>query len=274
MNLTQLGKSLEDYHAAIGGREIACVQHISQLPTSPVTLRGPGLYQPTREKKPHALRTYLKLFTHLLPADRCLGSPHLWHGDLHAGNIFADPSNPTRIVGLIDWQSTELSSLYFQALQPHFIDHEGPTMHGFERPTLPSSFAQLDEGGKRAAQALSYQQSLCALYRKIMHQECPKVFGCFEFQETPAFALLLLARNILIDGESSYMAQACELESIWDTLPGAQGTVYAFSFSAADIEAIQADVESVAIGMNAMRRMRESLGDLFPEQGYVSSDQH
>jgi hypothetical protein len=33
-------------------------------------------------------------------------------------------------------------------------------------------------------------------------------------------------------------------------------------------------VESAAIGIDAMRRMRESLGDLFPEQGYVSSDQH
>jgi hypothetical protein len=107
-----------------------------------------------------------------------------------------------------------------------------------------------------------------------MHQECPKVFRYLEFQGTSAFALLLLARNILIDGEASYMAQACELESIWDTLPGAQGAVYPLSFSAADIEVIQADMESAAKGMDAMRRMRKSLGDLFPEQGYVSSGQH
>jgi hypothetical protein len=147
-------------------------------------------------------------------------------------------------------------------------------MHGLERPTLPSGFAQLNDGGKRAAQALFYHQSLYALYRKIMQQECPKVSGCFEFQETSAFALLLLARNILIEGEASYMAQACELKSIWDTLPGAQCAVYPLSFSAADIDAIQADVESAAIGMDAMRRMRESLGDFFPEQGYVSSDPH
>jgi hypothetical protein len=239
-----------------------------------MTLRDPGLYQPTREKKIHALKTYLKVFTHLLPADRCLGSPHLWHSDLHAGNIFVDPSNPTRIVGLINWQSTEPSPLYFQARQPHFIDHEGPTMHGLERPALPSDFAQLDAGKKRAAQALFYQQSLCALYRKIMHQECPTVFGCLEFQETPAFALLLLARNILIDGEASYIAQACELESIWDALSGSQGAVYPLSFSAADIEVIQTDVENAGRGMDRMRRMRESLGDLFPEQGYVSSGQH
>ncbi|KAK5116752.1 hypothetical protein LTR62_007426 [Meristemomyces frigidus] len=152
-------KSLEDYHAAIGKREIARVKHIPELSSSPVSLHGPGLYQPTREKKTNALETYLTLFTHLLPADRYLGSPHLWHGDLHAGNIFVDPSNPTLVVGLIDWQSSELSPLYFQARQPHLIDHEGPTMHGLERPTLPADSAELEPSKKKAAQAFFYRQS-------------------------------------------------------------------------------------------------------------------
>lgn len=267
-------KSLEDYHAAIGEREMACVQHISQLPPSPVSLHGPGLYQPTREKKVKALETYLKLFKRLLPTDRYLRSAHLWHGDLHAGNIFVDPANPTQIVGLIDWQSTELSPLYFQARQPHFIDHEGPAMHGLERPSLPPDFAQLAASEKRAAQALFLHQSLCALYRTIVHQECPKIYECFEFQESPAFALLLLARNILIDGEASYMAQACEVKDIWETLPGAQGSAFPVSLSLAEMETIQADVGSASLGMAAMQRMREILGDLFPEQGYVSPDRH
>lgn len=86
--------------------------------------------------------------------------------------------------------------------------------------------------------------------------------------------LLLLVRNILIDGEASYMAQACELASIWETLPRAQGAVYPLSFPAADIEVIQADAESAAKGTDAMRRIRESLGDLFLEQDYASSGQH
>ncbi|KAI5196877.1 hypothetical protein E4T39_07553 [Aureobasidium subglaciale] len=267
-------KSLEDYHAAIGKREIASVRNISQLPPSPVTLHGPGLYEPTRAKKLSALKIYLKLFKHLLPADRCLRSAHIWHGDLHAGNIFVDPANPTQVTGLIDWQSTELAPLYFQARQPHFIDHEGPTMHGLERPVLPPDFAQLDANGKRRAQALFLQQSLCALYRKIVHQECPKIFECLEFQESTAFALLLLARNILIDGEASYMAQACELETIWETLPGTQGTDFPLAFSEAEVQKIKADVESATLGIFAMQRIRESLGDLYPEQGYVSPGQH
>ena len=243
---------------------------MSQLPSSPVTL--PGFYTPTREKKIKALEAYLELFKHLLPADRRLGSAHIWHGDLHAGNVFVNPANPTQIVGLIDWQNTELAPLYFQARQPHFIDHEGPTMRGLERPVLPPNLAQIDADGKKKALALFLHQSLCALYRKILHP--PKIFDCLEFQESTAFMLLLLARNILVDGEASYMAQVCELEDIWDTLLGTQGIDFPFAYSEADIQAIRADMENAASGMEAMRHLRAILGDLYPEQGYVSPEKH
>ncbi|KAG6310364.1 hypothetical protein E4U44_005606 [Claviceps purpurea] len=69
--------SLEDYHAAIGKREIACIQQISELPPSDLTLRGPGLYQPTREKKIAALECYLKLLKYLLPTDQIPGFLHI-----------------------------------------------------------------------------------------------------------------------------------------------------------------------------------------------------
>jgi hypothetical protein len=195
-----------------------------------VTPRGPGLYEPTGEKKVNVLETNLKLFKHLLPVNRYLESAHIWHGDLHAGNIFVDAANTTQIVGLIHWQSTELAPLYFQARQPHFIDHERSTTHSLERPVLPPDFAQLDAERKRKAQALFLQQSLCALYRRIVYDKCPKIFECFEFHESTAFTLLLLARNILVDGEASYMAQGCELETIRETLPGTQGVDFLLCF--------------------------------------------
>ncbi|KAG6282022.1 hypothetical protein E4U48_005427 [Claviceps purpurea] len=66
--------SLEEYHVAIWIREIACIQHVAHLPPSPVSLRGPGLYQATREKKVAAIDCYLKLLKHLIPANRSLGS--------------------------------------------------------------------------------------------------------------------------------------------------------------------------------------------------------
>ncbi|CCE28838.1 uncharacterized protein CPUR_02527 [Claviceps purpurea 20.1] len=265
--------SLEEYHAAIGKREIACIKNAPHLPPSPVSLRGPGLYQPTRERKVAAVECYLKLLEYILPADRSLGSSHLWHDDLHVGNIFVDPGNRTRIIGLIDWQSIELSPLYFKARQPCFIDHKGPAMHGIECPE-PPTYDHLDDKERKVARSLFLQQSLCAMYRLIVYHKIPKVYNCFDFQQSTQFTLLLLARNILIDGEASYLEHACELEKEWETLPGAQGITFPLTFTAADRQRIQKDRESASLAMEAMRRLQEILGDHFPKGGYVSKDRH
>lgn len=91
--------------------------------------------------------------------------------------------------------------------------------------------------------------------------------------------LLLLARNILIDGEAAYMVQACELkddDEMWETLTGAPGTTaFPLSFSSTELQTIEADMELAEVGMAAMRHMREILGEeLFPRSGYVSFDRY
>ncbi|PVH69760.1 hypothetical protein DL98DRAFT_438347 [Cadophora sp. DSE1049] len=267
-------KTLEDYHTAIGHREIACVSQLPRLPKSPITLCGPGTYQPTKERKLKALHCYLKLIKFLLPTDRSVTSSHLWHGDLHAANIFVNPSNHTEIVGLIDWQSTELSPLYYHARQPHIIDYDGPPVSGLERPRPPKDIEQLDTNAKKHAEALYLQQSLCSLFNILTHHQNPRLYAALEFQQTTSYLLLLLARNLLVDGEATYLSQVAELEATWDTLPNAKSSAYPFSFSRKERQEMEADVENVARGIEAMRSIRESIGELFPEQGIVRSDQY
>ncbi|APA11638.1 hypothetical protein sscle_08g064080 [Sclerotinia sclerotiorum 1980 UF-70] len=144
-----------------------------------------------------------------LPTDQSIASSHLWHGDLHAANIFVNPSKHTEIVGLIDWQSSELSPLYFHARQPHIIDYNG-SPHAI----------------------------------------------------------------LLIDGETSYLSKVLELGAIWDTLPGAKTSVYPFLFSSKERQIMEANVECVMRGMEAMESIKESIGELFPEQGIVRPDQY
>ncbi|KAL5388578.1 hypothetical protein PMIN02_007701 [Paraphaeosphaeria minitans] len=266
--------SLQEYHSAIGHREIACVNQLPQLPISPITLCGPGTYQPTRERKLRALHCYLELIRFLLPTDRTISSAHLWHGDLHVANIFVNPSEPTEIVGLIDWQSTEISPLYFHGRQPHILDYDGPSVSGLERPQPPEDMDQLEGDAKKHAETLYLKQSLCSLYNTLTHHKNPKLYAAFEFQQTTSYLLLLLARNLLIDGEASYLLQVAELESKWDTLPGAKGCAYPFSFSQNDRKEMEVDVEGVVRGMEAMRAIREELGELFPEQGIVKPEQY
>lgn len=206
--------------------------------------------------------------------DRTISSAHLWHSDLHVANIFVNPSEPTQVVGLIDWQSTEVSPLYFHARQPHLLNYDGPPVSGLERPNLPKDIEKLETNAKKHAETLYLQQSLCSLYNTLTHYQNPQLSAALEFQQTTSYLLLLLARNLLIDGEASYLLQVAELEAIWDTLPGAKGATYPFSFSPTERREFEVEVEGVVRGMDAMRSIRESMGDLFPEQGMVRPEQY
>ncbi|KAH7087483.1 kinase-like domain-containing protein [Paraphoma chrysanthemicola] len=232
--------SLQQYHEAIGRREEAAVKQLRRMPTSPITLFGPGTYQPTRERNLAALEKYLQLIKYLVPTDRNTSSAHIWHPDLHVANIFVDPSEPTKIVSLIDWQSTEIGPLYFQARQPHIIDYDGPPVSGLERLVLPKDL----------------------------------VYAAMQFQQTMSYNLLLLARNLFIDGEATYLLQVAELESQWSELPGSNGAPYLFKLSVAERKEMEAQVEGVIRGMEAMRAIHDALGELFPEQGVVKPEQY
>ncbi|KAH9871022.1 hypothetical protein J1614_006596 [Plenodomus biglobosus] len=266
--------SLADYHTAIGKRELACVKQLPSLPKSPITLCGPGTYVPTRDKKVKALRSYLSLIKFLLPKDEAISPAHIWHGDLHVANIFVDSNEPTKVVGLIDWQSTEIAPLYFQARQPHIIDYNGPPVIGLERPKRPENMESLTDSAKRAADEMYLRQSLCSLYNTLTYHQNPRLYAALEFQHTISYLLLLLARNMLVDGEATYLLQVAELEAIWDTLPGADGTPYPFSFTLKERQEMETDVDGAARGMEAMRSIKDALGELFPEQGIVRPEQY
>ncbi|KAG5961934.1 hypothetical protein E4U56_003607 [Claviceps arundinis] len=266
--------SLEEYHAAIGHRELACVQHLPDFYPSSLTLRGPGLYQPTREKKVAALESYLKLLKYVLPADRSLGSSHLWHHAFHAGNIFVDPDNPSQVVGIIDWQSTDLSPLYFRRHQPRFMEHAGPQLHGLERPVWPPEYDNLKGDAMKAADSLFWDQTLCSLYRTLLYHRVPKVFKCFDLQKSNSFLLLTTAVRLSIDGEALHMAVACELEQEWESLPGTQGIPFPLPWTATDRENIYEDAMSVSVGIEAMHRIQKRLGRDFPKNGFVLHHKH
>lgn len=177
-------------------------------------------------------------------------------------------------MGLIDWQSTELSPLYFQARQPHILDYDGPQISGLERPQPPKDLEKLNPSAKEHAETLYLQQSLCSLYNTLTYHQNLQLYAALEFQQTASYLLLLLARNLLIDGEAAYFLQVAELEATWDALPRSKGSTYPFSFSLKEREEVEAEVERTVRSMEAMRSIKENLGELFPEQGIVRPDQY
>lgn len=125
---------------------------------------------------------------------------------------------------------------------------------------------------KKEAEVLYLKQSLCTLYNTLIYRDNPRLYQALESQHAPSFSLLLLARNILVAGKATYLAQVAELETAWDSLPDNHGSSCPIIFSEAERAEIEADVEGAVRGMDAMRGVQDSLGDLFPIQGFVRSE--
>lgn len=268
---------MKQYKLAIGLREIACVRNMTQLPKSPLALYGPGTYVPSRSKKIDALENYLRLVKFLLPLDKSISSAFLWHPDLHTENIFVHPQRPWEVLGIIDWQSSELLPLFDHSRQPYFLDHDGPSLTGLDPPAFPENFDQLDSTEQGKAQSLYLQMSLSALYRRFTHANNKRLFSAMEFRQTTSFEIMLLAQNLLIDGEALYQSRMLDLEKEWSSLPGVQALdnpPFPLQFSIDKINSIEEDVSGTIRGMELMQSLKNSLGELWPEKGIVRPDQY
>jgi len=62
---------------------------------------------------------------YLLPMEKELHRPTLWHPDLHAGNIFIEKN---QIVGIIDWQASTIIPLFLACRIPKFLRMNGPLL--------------------------------------------------------------------------------------------------------------------------------------------------
>lgn len=230
-----------------------------------MTLYGPGAAHRSREKKIRAIQQYFDLLKSITPEDEAVKRPCLWHGDLHVENIFVDPENPTQITSIIDWQSTVIAPLLMQVHEPPFLEYEGPQLKGLARPELPDDHEQIPAEEKRRATLYYNLASLSALYRHWVHVNNADAWKALEIQEAPSYRLLLLARKLFSDGEALYMAAALDLveshpDSFGDGVP---------TFTQEQRVEITADAEDAARGMEVMSGIKDALGDLFPEQGYV-----
>ena len=272
-----LGNSAEQYKSAVGLREIACVQNMTQLPRSTLSLYGPGTYCRSRSKKIAALRNYLCLVKYLLPTDPPITSAFLWHPDLHAENIFVNPERPAEVLGIIDWQSSEVLPLFDHARQPYFLDYDGPPSTGLDPPAFPEGFETLNPAEQAEAQDLYLKMSLSALYRRFTYSSNLTLFKAMEFRQTTSFEMLLLAQNLLIDGEALYQSKCLDLEKEWTTLPGVQSSgnpQFPLQFSADEVALIDEDVSGAIRGMELMRSLRQSLGQMWPHKGVVRPEQY
>ncbi|PYH95616.1 phosphotransferase enzyme family protein [Aspergillus ellipticus CBS 707.79] len=157
--------TVTEFMTAIARREIATAKSGLRYPLMPEGLfYGPRKYQPSLSKKLSTLESYLKVAPYVLPENKATHASVLWHGDLHSQNIFVDPEDPSRIVGIIDWQSVSACPLFIQVGRPAFLDYNGPVPEGLGKVPLPSNFDSMGPDEQREAKALHLAQTLHNLY--------------------------------------------------------------------------------------------------------------
>ncbi|KAF1953419.1 hypothetical protein CC80DRAFT_569370 [Byssothecium circinans] len=212
--------SLNEFIHSRAARELACIDKFSSYPGQQGLFSGPNQYRPTRELKVRVLRDYLKVATQILPNDVNLSKPTLWHSDLHSDNIFVDPSQPTRILNIIDWQAVNVSPLFLQARHPSLIEFKGPIPEGFEPIELPDNFDDMSEEAQRQAKNLRAAQSLYKLYEILMLRQCPEIARALHFRGTLPGQITGLASSVFSDGEPILQGMLIRLQDEWATWVG------------------------------------------------------
>lgn len=140
------GTSLSAFGVAIAKKEIDRINGRNQT-------RSGTFYHGTREEKIALLEKTIPLMR-LLDANTIISQhaqPTLWHTDLHMGNIFVSPEDPSKIVSLIDWQSIAILPAFLQAQWPVFVKPPSNYIKGLVSPKAPDDIDEFTEDEKTSA---------------------------------------------------------------------------------------------------------------------------
>ncbi|KAK2873745.1 hypothetical protein FQN49_002108 [Arthroderma sp. PD_2] len=258
--------TITEYLTAVAHREIACVKAGLTYPVIPEGLfYGPRQYQPTAAKKLSALNNYLKVAPYVLPEDKEGHASVLWHGDLHTQNIFVDPEDPGRIVGIIDWQSVSACPIFMQVTRPGFLDYNGPAPEDLGRVSLPPNFDSMSPEEQREAKSLHESQTLHNLYLALSFRTNSAVFQAIQGHDTLHQQVSILPGLTLTDCEPCLNSLLREVKNQWPTIvgegPDGQPTVPCpLQFSATEVEQQENDVELWAQGVELMNNFISESG--------------
>lgn len=236
---------------------------------------GPGQYRPTPTSKLSALTNYLKVAKHLLPKEESFRASTMWHGDLHANNIFVNPEKPTEIVGIIDWQSVHLSPFFLQARHPALIEVHGPIPEGLGRIELPENFDKMSVDEQKEAKKLRSAQSLYKLYEVELRQQNKNIFHALQYRETLACKITALAGSLFSDGEPIVNGMLMTLEKEWPKIvePGPDGRPSVpcpLAFSEQERKLQSEDQAQWIRGVELMEEVLEQLGVYRGWDGWVN----
>lgn len=271
-----LGNSMLEYRAAISLKERAAIEQLKHIPKNMIMISGPGLYEPSPTKKLEALDSYDKLLPHLLPSDPGLNTSHLWHNDLHHENIFVDPSQPTEITAIIDWQSTTIAPLTDHQLIPSIInsEYDGPPMDDdLAQPTLLEGYASMSPAERRMAFRDLQAACLMVAWHRLVRGKNPSQYAALRSQDETAGRLLHLARRLFEIGEAHFLALVLDLRDEWAGSSTSPRT-FPLHLSEAQASRMREDALDADAGIQLMQRLAAQLGPLWPDKGLARREDY
>lgn len=148
------------------------------------------------------IQDYSCIIPFIMPKDDAYSASILWHNDLHPDNIFVNQNRPTEITGVIDWQGVHLSPAFLHVHYPSLIEYDGPISDGFEKPQLPSNFAELDPVAKENARSLHTAQFIWGLYQIFIRKQALDLLRILRYRDTIPCQIMTLIGSIFDDGEA------------------------------------------------------------------------
>ncbi|KAK3294041.1 uncharacterized protein B0H64DRAFT_374877 [Chaetomium fimeti] len=267
------GSALE-YRRAIGVREQAAVHNLPQRVPQWAMLTGPGLYQPSPSNKLSALAAYLQVLDHVLPQEsdaelQDILPSRLWHDDLHAENIFVNPSEPTQITAIIDWHSTQAAPLFDHTMDPSFLEYDGPEIGDDLSKPAPLDTTGVPEEEKAAMVAAYIDRALMIAWRGLLRSRNPAQYHTIKFQDTTAGHILQAARRAYEAGEAHLAVLILDLRDAW---PADAGADFPVTLSEQEAARIRRATDEADRGAGLVVQAKAQLGDRWPENGLVEHE--
>ncbi|PLB44200.1 phosphotransferase enzyme family protein [Aspergillus steynii IBT 23096] len=268
--------TLEEFMVAIANREIATAKAYTRYPLMPEGLfNGPRQYQPSAAKKLFTLNQYLKVASYVLPQHAATHSSVLWHGDLNLQNIFVDPNEPTKILGIIDWQSISACPLFMQAKHPAFLEYHGPAPEELGKVHLPANFDSLSLDEQQKAKELHQAQTLHNLYFVRSFQANPDAFQALQGQNTLRHQVSVIPGLTIMDYEPCLNSLLRDVEKERIDIVGAKSDgspviPWPLQLSAAEVQQQEADADLWAQGVQLMDDFIKDTGSFKHWDGRVS----
>lgn len=193
-------------------REEDCIKQLKETPIPGVIVGGPRFYQPSASEKLAVIADFRKVAYTVIPENMFFSWAVLWHPDLHGNNIFVDPEDPTKILGIIDWQGAHVTPMLNQVTTPPFLNYDGPLPRGgITPPSLPDNFDQMDPERQQRKRELLKHQSLYKEYELQARRENTRVYWTSRYISSIGHDIMTLTSHVFTDGEPIIRGMLIEL---------------------------------------------------------------